>query len=139
MFWLSWTSAAANLSAMLFWRCFCASWLRICTLSGTSSGRVLALMTGPSASIRCQPNCVLTGFETTPWGRLKATSAKGLTRLARFETPSSPPTDLLLSIEYFLASSAKLASDDCSWAYSWSASALSLTRMWRSLRRSGSA
>src|SRR6185312_2304462 len=137
---LSSISAVLNCFAMLFCRPSCSSWVRICSCSVVSRGRAPAGRIGPSASIRCQPNCVFTGCETTPWRIVKATSANGLTRLVLLASPSSPPVVLLaVSVEYCFASSANFASEDSSCAYNWSASALSLTRMWRSLRRSGSA
>ena len=44
-----------------------------CRAAACSAGR-----TGPMGSIRCQPNCVLTGFETTPSGEREGDVGKGL-------------------------------------------------------------
>ena len=84
----------------------------------------------------CQPNWVLTGSESSPVSRSKATLSNGAT-VAPCCAVNLPPSFFEAgSVENCRASFAKSApSSSC--ACSWSAFAFDLTRMWRTSREAG--
>ena len=86
--------------------------------------------------MRCQPNWVFTGWESSPVSRANAALSNGAT-VAPCCAVNLPPSFFeASSVENWRASFAKFAPPS-SWARSWSAFAFDLTTMWRTSREAG--